>query len=87
LVAGFSTTIGFINLLITRRTLSSPGLKNRRFILPFITISILLALRALALVTPILGTFTIMILTDRFFGTGFFDFSYGGDPLLSQHLF
>ena len=39
--AGISTTISLVNLLITRRTLSMPGLRNRRVLLPFITITIL----------------------------------------------
>ena len=87
LLAGVSTTIGFINLLVTRRTLSMPGLHNRRFLIPFVSISILLTLRFLALITPVLASCMIMIFTDRHWKTSFFDFSYGGDPILSQHLF
>ena len=87
LLSGISTTIGFINLLVTRRTLSMPGLNNRRFLIPFISIGILLSLRFLALITPILGGCMIMIFTDRHWGTAFFDFAYGGDPIFSQHLF
>ena len=64
-LAGFSTTISFTNLLITRRTLISPGLRNRRILIPFITISLLLTLRMLAIVTPILGAAVIMVLMDR----------------------
>ena len=36
--AGISTTISMVNLLITRRTLSMPGLRNRRVLLPFINV-------------------------------------------------
>lgn len=86
-LAGFSTTISFTNLLITRRTLISPGLRNRRILIPFITISLLLTLRMLAIVTPILGAAVIMVLMDRHWQTSFFDFTYGGDPILFQHLF
>lgn len=85
--AGISSTISFTNLLVTRRTLSMPGLTNRRFLMPFITIAILLALRFLALITPVLAGCMLMIFTDRHWGTAFFDFAYGGDPILSQHLF
>jgi len=63
--AGVSTTISFTNLLITRRTLSMPGLRNRRVLLPFITISLFLTMRMLALVTPVLGAAMIMLLLDR----------------------
>lgn len=85
--AGISTTISLINLLITRRTLSMPGLRNRRILLPFVTITILLMLRALSVITPVLGSAMLMLLTDRHWKTSFFDFSYGGDPIFFQHLF
>lgn len=60
-----STTISFTNLLITRRTLCADGLKHRRSLLPFITISLLLAMRMLALVTPVLAAAMIMLILDR----------------------
>ena len=85
--AGVSTTISFTNLLITRRTLSMPGLRNRRILLPFITISILLTLRMLVLVTPVLAAAMFMLLADRHWQTTFFEFVYGGDTVLFQHLF
>ena len=85
--AGISTTISLVNLLITRRTLSMPGLRNRRVLLPFITITLLLMLRALSVITPVLGSAMLMLLTDRHWKTSFFDFSYGGDPIFFQHLF
>jgi cytochrome c oxidase subunit 1 len=64
-----------------------PGIRNRRILLPFVTIGTLLALRMLALVTPVLGAAMLMMLFDRHLQTSFFDFAYGGDPILSQHLF
>ncbi len=85
--AGISTTISIVNLLITRRALSMPGLRNRRILIPFITITILLMLRALSVITPVLGSAMLMLLTDRHWKTSFFDFSYGGDPIFFQHLF
>jgi len=85
--AGVSTTISFTNLLITRRTLSMPGLRNRRILLPFITIALLLAMRMLALVVPVLAAAMIMLLLDRHWQTTFFEFIYGGDTVLFQHLF
>lgn len=85
--AGVSTTISFTNLLITRRTLSMPGLRNRRILLPFITISLLLTMRMLALITPVLAAAMIMLLCDRHWQTTFFEFIYGGDSILYQHLF
>lgn len=85
--AGISTTISVINLLATRRTMAMPGLRNRRILLPFISISILLMLRALAVITPILGSAMLMLLLDRHWHTSFFDFAYGGDPIFFHHLF
>lgn len=85
--AGISTTISLVNLLVTRRTLSMSGLRNRRVLIPFITITILLMLRALSVITPVLGSAMLMLLTDRHWKTSFFDFSYGGDPIFFQHLF
>jgi cytochrome c oxidase subunit 1 len=63
--AGVSSTVGFTNLLITRRTLAMPGLRNRRVLLPFVTISLFLTMRMLALVTPVLAAAMIMLLMDR----------------------
>ena len=87
ILAGISTTISFTNLLVTRRTLSMPGLRNRRVLLPFITIALLLTLRMLAIITPVLGASMIMLLMDRHWQTTFFEFVYGGDTVLFQHLF
>jgi Heme/copper-type cytochrome/quinol oxidases, subunit 1 len=64
-LSGISTTISVVNLLVTRRTLAAPGLKNRRLLLPFITISILLMLRTLSLITPVLGSAMLMLFLDR----------------------
>jgi len=64
-LAGVSSTVSFTNLLITRRTLSMPGLRNRRVLLPFITISLLLTLRMLAVITPVLGASMFMLMMDR----------------------
>ena len=85
--AGISTTISLVNLLITRRTLSMSGIRNRRILIPFMSITLLLMLRALSVITPVLGSAMLMLLTDRHWKTSFFDFSYGGDPIFFQHLF
>jgi heme/copper-type cytochrome/quinol oxidase subunit 1 len=63
--AGVSSTVSFTNLLVTRRTLAMPGMRNRRVLLPFATIGTLLALRLLALVVPVLGAAMIMMMLDR----------------------
>jgi heme/copper-type cytochrome/quinol oxidase subunit 1 len=63
--AGISTTISLTNLLVTRRTLTMPGMRNRRILIPFITITVLLMLRALAVITPVLGSAMLMLVLDR----------------------
>ena len=85
--AGVSSIVSFTNLLVTRRTLAMPGMRNRRILLPFVTIGTFLALRMLALVTPVLAAAMIMMMLDRHWRTTFFEYAYGGDPILSQHLF
>ncbi len=85
--AGISTTISVFNLLATRRNLAIPGLRNRRILLPFVSISILLMLRALFVITPVLGSAMLMLILDRHWQTSFFDFAYGGDPIFFHHLF
>ncbi len=85
--AGVSTTISFTNLLITRRTLSMPGLKHRKTLIPFLSINLFLTMRMLALITPVLAAAMIMLQLDRHWGFSFFDYSYGGDPVLFHHLF
>jgi heme/copper-type cytochrome/quinol oxidase subunit 1 len=62
---GITTSISFTNLLITRRTLSMPGLRNRRILLPFITIALFLTMRMLVLITPVLGAAMFMLMLDR----------------------
>ena len=85
--AGISSTVSFTNLLITRRTLTMPGMRHRRILLPFVSIGIFFAFRMLALITPVLAAAMIMMALDRHWQTTFFEFAYGGDPILSQHLF
>jgi heme/copper-type cytochrome/quinol oxidase subunit 1 len=63
--AGISSTISIVNLLATKRTLTMPGLRNRRILLPFITITVLLMLRALVVITPVLGSAMLMLVLDR----------------------
>ena len=44
-------------------------------------------MRMLALITPVLGAAMIMLLLDRHWNTTFFDYAYGGDVVLFNHLF
>jgi heme/copper-type cytochrome/quinol oxidase subunit 1 len=42
-----------------------PGLRNRKHLLPFVTIGLLLAMRLLALITPVLAAAMVMMILDR----------------------
>lgn len=39
------------------------------------------------LIVPVLGAAMIMLQLDRHWNTSFFDYTYGGDPILFHHLF
>ena len=87
IIAGVSSTLSFTNLLLTRRCFGSIGLKNRKNIPPFLSISLFLVMRMLSLITPVLGGAMLMLLTDRHALTSFFDYAFGGDLVLFHHLF
>jgi len=42
-----------------------PGLRYRRILLPFLSITLFLTMRMLALITPVLAAAMIMLLLDR----------------------
>jgi heme/copper-type cytochrome/quinol oxidase subunit 1 len=42
-----------------------PGLRNRRILLPFVTIALFLTMRMLVLITPVLAAAMFMLMLDR----------------------
>jgi len=82
---GFSSIMGSINIIATVLNMRAPGMtlmKMPLFVWTwFITAFLLIA------VMPVLAGAVTMMLTDRNFGTSFFDASGGGDPVLFQHVF
>jgi cytochrome c oxidase subunit 1 len=82
-----SSVFGTINLLITNRRIRGAGIRRRREQTPFFTLSILVAMRMLALVGPVLLGGIFMLLSDRYYDTCFFDTAGGGDSVLFQHIF
>jgi cytochrome c oxidase subunit 1 len=82
---GLSSIMGAINIIATVLNMRATGMtlmKMPLFVWTwFITAYLLIA------VMPVLAGTVTMMLTDRNFGTSFFDAAGGGDPVLFQHVF
>jgi cytochrome c oxidase subunit I len=84
-LTGLSSLIGAINFYATIANMRAPGMGWGRlplFVWTILTYSILLILAL-----PVIAAAVTLLLTDRHFGTHFYDPANGGSPLLWQHLF
>jgi cytochrome c oxidase subunit I len=84
-LTGLSTIVGAINFTATIHNMRAQGMGWGR--MPLFVWTVLIYSYLIILALPAIAAAATMLLTDRHFGTAFFDPSAGGDPMLWQHLF
>src|SRR3954453_21218674 len=84
-LTGLSSLVGAINFYATIANMRAPGMGWGR--LPLFVWAILTYAVLLILALPVIAAAVTLLLTDRHFGTHFYDATNGGSPLLWQHLF
>jgi cytochrome c oxidase subunit 1 len=82
---GASSIMGAINVIVTIMNMRAPGMTLMK--MPMFVWTWLITAYLLIAVMPVLAGAVTMLLTDRFFGTSFFNAAGGGDPVLFQHVF
>ncbi|MBF6619645.1 MAG: cytochrome c oxidase subunit I [Patulibacter sp.] len=84
-LTGIGSLVGSINFYVTIANLRAPGMTWSR--LPLFCWTILTYSVLLILALPAIAAAVTLLLTDRHFGTNFYNPTEGGSPLLWQHLF
>ena len=82
---GISSVMGSINIVATIFNMRAPGMTLMK--MPLFVWTWLITAYLLIAVIPVLAGAVTMLLTDRFFGTSFFNAAGGGDPVMYQHIF
>jgi cytochrome c oxidase subunit I len=84
-VAGFSSILTGLNIIVTTHTMRAPGMTWFRmplFVWAHYATSLIIVLG-----TPVVAITLLLVVLERGLGIGIFDPKLGGDPLLFQHLF
>ena len=82
---GASSIMGSINIITTILNMRAPGMTLMR--MPLFVWTWLITAYLLIAVMPVLAGAVTMLLTDRHFGTSFFNAAGGGDPTMFLHIF
>jgi cytochrome c oxidase subunit I len=82
---GASSIMGSINIVVTILNMRAPGMTLMK--MPMFCWTWLITAYLLIAVMPVLAGAITMVLTDRHFGTNFFNAAGGGDPVMYQHIF
>jgi cytochrome c oxidase subunit I len=82
---GISSVMGAINIIATVFNMRAPGMTYMKLPL-FVWTWIITAFLLIASI-PVLAGAVTMLLTDKYFGTSFFNAAGGGDPVMFQHIF
>ncbi len=82
---GISSIMGAINIIATVLNMRAPGVDLLK--MPVFVWTWLITAFLLIAVMPVLAGAVTMLLTDKFFGTSFFNSAGGGDPVMFQHIF
>src|ERR1700761_8008649 len=82
---GISSIMGAINIIATILNMRAPGMTLLK--MPLFVWAWLITAFLLIAVMPVLAGAVTMLLTDKYFGTSFFNAAGGGDPVLFQHIF
>jgi cytochrome c oxidase subunit I len=82
---GISSIMGAINVIATILNMRAPGMTMMK--MPLFVWTWLITAYLLIATMPVLAGAVTMLLTDKFFGTSFFNAAGGGDPVMFQHIF